>query len=332
MAIGDLIKISKERVEKHKKERIGLSKANNQGMVMTIVDYTNEKEILVEFEDGYRRKATFGNFQLGQVRNPNYKKPAINSKKAERLGQISHSHDGYDMQLVEYINACDVIVEFLDEYHGRVHTDYKRFIEGEVANPYKPGRFGEITGNEYSTKVSKGSDEKIKEYNTWRGILHRVFDNKQNCYDNVKICDEWMFFPNFIKWLKSQPNYEKWKEGGANEWNIDKDILSPLNDKKYSPETCCLVPTYINLSVVDVTHNHKTNDLPVGVQRCGEKYYYNNRKEEQNIYFDSIDEAEKHYKEYKKEYRIEIATKAFENNDITERCYKALIDDNFMYR
>ena len=47
-------------------------KLNNQGSPMRIVEYIDNRNIVVEFQDEYRIrvKTTYGNFKLGSVRNP----------------------------------------------------------------------------------------------------------------------------------------------------------------------------------------------------------------------------------------------------------------------
>ena len=43
----------------------------------------------------------------------------------------------------------------------------------------------------------------------------------------------------------------------------NKDIFSDSNNKTYSPQTCCLVPRYIN----DVIRKRNKTDLPNGVSK-----------------------------------------------------------------
>lgn len=52
--------------------RLYEKKYNNQGCLMKIVEYIDNKNIIVEFQDEHkaRVKAIYGNFKLGSVRNP----------------------------------------------------------------------------------------------------------------------------------------------------------------------------------------------------------------------------------------------------------------------
>ena len=47
-------------------------KLNNQGSLMRIIEYIDNRNIVVEFQDDYkiRVKTTYGNYKLGSVRNP----------------------------------------------------------------------------------------------------------------------------------------------------------------------------------------------------------------------------------------------------------------------
>ena len=52
--------------------RIGLTYLNNKGELMTIVEYNNSSDIIVEFNDHMKTKVstTFNNFKKGEVNNP----------------------------------------------------------------------------------------------------------------------------------------------------------------------------------------------------------------------------------------------------------------------
>ena len=51
-------------------DRIGETRLNNNGNAMTIIKYTNAKNILVEFEDKTTTITNYYNFQIGEVKNP----------------------------------------------------------------------------------------------------------------------------------------------------------------------------------------------------------------------------------------------------------------------
>jgi len=54
------------------KYRLGEEKINNQGSLMKIIEYNTCDDIVVEFQDGYRTKTTYGHFKNGEPMNPYY--------------------------------------------------------------------------------------------------------------------------------------------------------------------------------------------------------------------------------------------------------------------
>ena len=82
-------------------------------------------------------------------------------------------------------------------------------------------------------------------YRTWTNMLERCYSEKyhqrQPTYKGCKVCDEWLIFSNFKKWMEQQD----W-EGKQ----LDKDLLVEGN-KVYSPNTCIFVDHKINSFVID---------------------------------------------------------------------------------
>lgn len=77
-------------------------------------------------------------------------------------------------------------------------------------------------------------------YRVWVSMLTRCysqrFQTKQPAYIGCTVCDEWLLFSAFMRWMSSQD----WR-GKA----LDKDILLPGN-KTYSPEICIFVSQPLN--------------------------------------------------------------------------------------
>ena len=84
-------------------------------------------------------------------------------------------------------------------------------------------------------------------YNKWASMLFRCYDTKyhqkQPTYAGCTVCEEWKTLSNFKEWFDQQP-LER------HSWQLDKDLLFPSN-KIYSPETCILVPQWLNSFVVE---------------------------------------------------------------------------------
>lgn len=157
---------------------------------------------------------------------------------------------------------------------------------------------------------------KSKCYRKWKSILERTSPSyRYKAYENVSICEEWLIFSNFKQWFD-----ENYIEGFA----IDKDLLSPCDNKIYSPQTCCFLPRIIN----NVIKEYPT-DKPIGIRPSGYGRYRVKLSAyaKQTIvgYYDSFEEAQLAYKSAKKQYVNELAEKYFKEGKINERVYNALL-------
>lgn len=76
-------------------------------------------------------------------------------------------------------------------------------------------------------------------YSRWRDLIRRCYSEAclKKCpnYLGTFVCEEWLVFSNFKKWMEGQD----W-EGK----HLDKDLLG--SGKLYSPETCVFIPPKIN--------------------------------------------------------------------------------------
>lgn len=95
-------------------------------------------------------------------------------------------------------------------------------------------------------------------YVKWYDMLKRCYSSKLHkqypTYIGCSVCPEWRYFSKFRLWMENQ----NWK-GMA----LDKDILVKGN-QVYSPDTCCFIPTAIN--VLFSPGLKKKNNLPEGVE------------------------------------------------------------------
>ena len=252
----------------------------------------------------------------------------MQSKKEIRLCEQKLNYQRCLMKIIEYNDANDMIVEFQDEYKAKVHAAYKEFKNSCVKNPYCPSVYGVgMLGVKYPAKVNEQSE---KEYLIWRKMLERCYDEKfkekRSTYENVTCCSEWLYYENFYEWLHSQPNFDKWLNGER--WAVDKDILIKGN-KVYSPETCCLVPN--NVNGLFVKQDRKRGILPIGVNKKGNKFqvYCHNpltNKKECLGTFNTIEEAFYAYKQRKEKIIRQVAESEYNNGNITEQCYKAMMN------
>lgn len=261
----------------------------------------------------------------------------------KRLYEEKQNKQGSLMKIVEYNNYDDIVVEFQDEHNARVHTAYGHFLNGSVKNPYYPTSYGVgKIGNKYPVSINCKA---TKEYAVWQGILRRCYDedfkSKHPTYKNVSCCSEWLLFENFYEWLHSQENFEKWLNGGKWEWAVDKDILIKGN-KVYSPNACCIVPQNVNQlfkkKYDEINDSLIYIDLQVCINKTGNdfKIKYKNPITNKTECFSSYKEIEKMHQIYKAQsfelYKIhkentikQVAKEEYDNGNITERCYNAMI-------
>lgn len=243
--------------------------------------------------------------------------------KTERLGEERLNNQECLMKIVEYKGARDIIVEFQDEYKGRVHTEYKHFLKSGVKNPYHPSVYGVgITGNKYPARG--------KEYKAWHSMLERCFDEKEKekrpTYLDATCCEDWLNYENFYEWIHSQENFDKWLNGKR--WCLDKDIILKGN-KIYSPETCCLVPNNVNVLFtkrnndrgkyyIGVNYHKATNSFIAQVNK-------NVGKQEHLGCYSTPEEAFLTYKKAKEDYVKQIAQEEYDNGNIIKKCYDAMM-------
>lgn len=234
---------------------------------------------------------------------------------------------GMNCKIINYIDCHNIDVEFDNGYVVK-NREYAAFLDGSINNPYCPSVYGVgIVGEKY---YNRENTEKTKEYYAWINILKRCYSKslkvKRPTYRDVVCCQEWWFFDNFYKWIHSQDNFAYWVNGDR--WAVDKDIIIKGN-KIYSPATCCLVPPNINSLFTKA--NNTRGDLPIGVVYMPKHNLYRaylsiDNKRKSLGTFTTSDEAFKAYKMEKELYIKDVAEKEYSNGNITNECYKAMMN------
>ena len=158
-----------------KNERLGLTKINNQGCIMKIIEYHNANNIVVEFQDEWKetKQTSWNSFKNGMVKNKNH-------LLHQRLYLEKENINGCLMKIVEYKNETDLVVEFQDKYKAKVHTTFQYFKNGHIRNPYYPSVYGiGIPGNKYKiTEIINGKKYTTKEYHAWSNMIKHCYDIK----------------------------------------------------------------------------------------------------------------------------------------------------------
>ena len=237
--------------------------------------------------------------------------------KDEKIGTILTMNDGSQCKCIGYRNNKDCDFQFLDEYGViKYHQKYVNFIRGSIKNPYAPhiANVGIVgVGEDYSTNP--------KAYKMWQNMLERCYKTRTNRrrdinYFNCVVCDEWLYFQNFVKWYNDNISLINIDEKIC----IDKDLLYKHNTV-YSPKNCLLVPEKINIFLT--TSKYSRGQYPIGVsydkrsnkfkaQCCDplDRYCRNLGR------FDTPEDAFLKYKQTKEQYAKDLAN-----------YYNGMIDD-----
>lgn len=159
-------------------------------------------------------------------------------------------------------------------------------------------------------------------YKIWAGMKNRCKPSRwiiKPSYEGCELDYRWNDFQIFAEDYTNMIGY------GLPNRQLDKDILFKGN-KLYSPDTCVLVPKYINTLL---THNKSTkNQCCIGVKYiAGRKHPYLANIHLYGKYtylgqYDTIDEAFDAYKKVKENHIKEVANK--HKSEIDIRVYTAL--------
>lgn len=241
-----------------------------------------------------------------------------------KIGEIHKTNEGYEFEIIEYINSSQVIIKLVSDVHNFVKTtQYATLKNGEIKNPFHKSVYnvGFIGVGNYVAKVNR---KNTPYYNIWKTMIQRCYDKKfQQKYPTYKdctVCEEWHNFQNFAKWYE-----ENYYEVDGEQMHLDKDIIVKGN-KVYSPETCIFVPERINY--LFLKSNSSRGNLPIGVCKNGNKYvsFLKGYEQVKNGYlgmFNTIEEAFCIYKKTKEEYIRQIANEY--KTKIPKKLYELLI-------
>ena len=253
-----------------------------------------------------------------------------NNKKHDRIGITNLNNYGSKMTIIEYNNCHSITVKFDNGYI--VHTNYYNFEKGNVQNPYDKSvlNVGFLGEGKYKSGITEGKHAIQYEY--WRGMLRRCFDEKWKekhpSYKDVTCCNEWLCFQNFATWFD-----ENYYNFGKERLELDKDILHKGN-KIYNPIDCIFAPKTIN--TLFIQHKNKRNNLPIGVcltkqstkfqSKCMVRDY--NKKRNKKVYlglYNTPEEAFEVYKQFKEQYIKQIA------DEYKDKIPKKLYDAMYRY-
>ena len=228
-----------------------------------------------------------------------------------RVGDIVETGRYGEVTVISTNGWRDITIQFQRTGTKR-KTNSSDLRKGLVKDTMQPTLF-EVgyLGEDWQEGKARSEPHKL-----WRAMLDRVFGKNTNnkSYVNVSVCDKFLNFSEFEKWVLSCKYYHK-------DWELDKDLLSG-SEKIYSETTCCFIPREINLAIVKKSQGKHLK----GVRSSLDKYYASCRRGGGKEYLGTFDtelEAFLAYKHAKEAYIKELASKW--KDQIDPRVYEALM-------
>ena len=169
----------------------------------------------------------------------NLKRDTVESfiTKAEKV----HGKGTFDYSLIEY-KGQKIPIEIICQHGHHFMQSPNAHLNGHGCDQCWAERRRTKVGLP-TTEISL--KENYKAYRVWSAMLERCYGSnggpKYPSYEGVNVCNEWRYsFANFLEWHNQ--NY-------VDGWQLDKDLLSPVDSVCYSPDMCCYLPSEINRSV-----------------------------------------------------------------------------------
>lgn len=236
----------------------------------------------------------------------------IGAEFVNRLGEKVH--------IVEMPQNKKVKIEWQGGYQTLTRTHQLR--QGSFKNPFTPSVYGVgyLGIGDYEPSNEGG---RTVQYDAWASMLQRCYDVKVHeqfpTYAGVTVCEEWKCFQTFAEWYT-----ENMPKTSVDIWHLDKDLK---RSKRYSPNTCVIVPQEINVALVK--GQARRNGLPIGVsyEICKGKYRarcQNGTGKAVHLgYFQTPENAFIAYKIFKENWLKSLAEKY--KKDLTKEAYQAIL-------
>lgn len=142
--------------------------------------------------------------------------------------------------------------------------------------------------------------QKCPFYSRWQDMLKRCYSasyhKKKPSYIGCYVCDEWLTFSKFKKWMRTQDWQGK---------HLDKDLISEGN-LVYSPDTCLFLSPEVNQFI---NTGGKRNGLLMGVTWIEEKNRFRAQVGGKGYigHYNTEKEAHRAYCEAKRNLAVDLA-------------------------
>lgn len=290
--------------------KVGDILENKIGLKYEILEYKRHSDITIRFlESGFTKKSTAQLLRKGGIIDPSY---------YVKEGEVYKNSNGTEFIVLEYKNARNVDIQFLDDFGYKTTTKALYVKSGIVRNPYDKTLLG--IGFLGEDPLDSCVKNRKKCMSLWRSMLTRCYteEYKNLTYAECAASDNFLNFKFFGEWANDQIGFLN--EG----WQLDKDIIFRGN-KLYSENTCAFVPAEINTLVISC--KSRRGKYPIGVTKHTHNTYSAQLSRENGPKFlgcfKTPEEAFYRYKEAKEDYIKYVANKWLGKIDI--RVYNSLM-------
>lgn len=154
------------------------------------------------------------------------------------VGTHHHVHDG-ELIITRYVDYDRREVRFTN-FPFTTITGTRQIKAKTVKNKMKPSVCGVGYIGDESILISPPLErEKV----LWNNRIRLCYHPSGKYYGRVTVDPQWHSRANFIAWLRSQPNYQEWLDGGL---DLDRNLKATTPNPSYTPENCCLIDSSLN--------------------------------------------------------------------------------------
>ena len=213
-----------------------------------------------------------------------------------KVGDRFETNNCGPVVVTKYVDSFNVYVRFEDGVEASFQSYDVR--HGRIKNKNSPCVFGigYLGYGEYNRITHR------IEYDRWSHLFQKCYAKDYREY-GYNVDPYFHSFQNFCTWISKQVGYKDLKNR-----HLVKNILQKHN-KIYSPDTCCLVPNFLDR--VLLTNEARRGKLPLGINKENGKFRACCRTHAGQIFerFDTLEEAFDYYKQTKEKEIKYMATK-----------------------